>query len=216
MSDWTFAAVDQHSDRFAAKLRAQEAQEAAQRDALLREAGYSEGFAEGFSQGHTQGLLEGQQKLDDYVADAGAQAARQFGALFEAAQNQLAEQEQGIAAGVLEMAVLLARQVLRQELSVNPNVLMPVLREALGMLVIDNRPTVVRLHPVDVDVFADTIRESFPGLALTLLPDAAITQGGCIVECAGTVVDATLENRWKKTIASIGLQSEWEREDADA
>ena len=214
VSDWTFAAVDQHTDRFAAKLRAQEAQEALERDTLLREAGYADGFSEGFAQGHAQGQMEGQQNLDTYVATRGAEAAAQFAELFDSAKNQLAAQEQAIAAGVLDMALLLARQVLRQELSVNPNALMPVLREALGLLVVDNRPSVVRLNPVDLDVFSDAIRESFPGLALTLLPDAAVTQGGCLVECAGTVVDATLETRWKKAIASIGLQADWEGGDA--
>jgi flagellar assembly protein FliH len=35
-------------------------------------------------------------------------------------------------------------------------------------------------------------------------------RGGCLVESAGTVVDGTLEKRWSRTVAKLGLQSSWE------
>lgn len=210
VSGWEFAAVDQQSDRFAAKLRAQAMQEAFEKEELLRQAGFSDGYAQGFAKGHAQGCLEGQQQLDDYVATTGAQAAEHFGQVFASARAQLEELEQSIAAGVLDIACALARQIVRQELSVNPNVLQPIIREALSTLVLDNRPAVVRLNPVDSDVFADTIRESFPGLSLTLIPDADVTQGGCLVECAGTVVDGTVEKRWERAVAALGMRSQWD------
>lgn len=214
VADWSFNAVDQHSDRFAAKLRAQQLEEALLKERSLRQQGYEDGFAagyaEGFAKGHAQAALAGQQQLDDYVATQGRDAAHHFFQLFDQVRTQLAEQEQDIAKGVLEMACELARQVLRKELSVNPNLLQPVIREALGMLVLDNRAAVVRLNPADVDVFAGTLQDDFGALALTLVPDASVTQGGCLVECAGAVVDGTVERRWQRAVASLGLESRWE------
>lgn len=214
VTDWSFAAVDQHSDRFAAKLRAQQMEEALLKEENLRQLGYGEGYAtgyaEGFAKGHEQATLAGQQQLDDYVATQGREAAHNFAHLFEQVRTQLADQEQDIAKGLLEMACELARQVLRKELSVNPNLLQPVIREALGMLILDNRAAVVRLHPVDADVLAGTVREDFGGLALTLVPDLSVTPGGCLVECAGAVVDGTVERRWQRAVASLGLESRWE------
>jgi flagellar assembly protein FliH len=49
-------------------------------------------------------------------------------------------------------------------------------------------------------------------LQLTLVPDASVTAGGCLVEAAGTVVDGTVERRWHKAVASLGLESSWELE----
>lgn len=214
VADWTFAAVDQHSDRFAAKLRAQEMQEAIQKEENLRQMGYAEGYgagyAEGFAKGHDQAALAGQQQLDDYIATEGRDIAHRFAGLFEKVQTQLAQEEQGIAQGILELSCEIARQVLRKELSINPNVLQPVIREALGMLVLDNRAATVRLHPVDADVVAGTVREDFGGLNLALIPDPSVTQGGCLVECAGAVVDGTVEKRWHRAVASLGLESRWE------
>lgn len=210
VADWSFTAVDQYSDRFAAKLRAQQLEEALLKENSLRQQGREEGYAEGFASGHAQATLEGQQRLDAYIATQGRDVAQHFAQLFEQARTQLAAQEQDIAKGVLEMACELARQVLRKELSVNPNLLQPVIRDALGMLTLDNRAAVVRLNPVDADVLAGTVREDFGGLALTLVPDTAVTQGGCLVECAGAVVDGTVERRWQRAVASLGLESRWE------
>lgn len=208
--DWNFSAVDQSSVRFAAKLKAQAMAEEQARDEEVRQAGYSEGYAQGFTQGHAQATLEGQRLINEYVETQGAQAARNFAQIFASAQAQLAESEQVMAKGVLELACELARQVLRHELSANPNALLPVVREALGVLASDSKAAVVRMNPLDMDVLAEGLRQEFEGLSLTLLADGAITRGGCVVESAGTVVDGTLEKRWSRVVASLGLESSWE------
>jgi flagellar assembly protein FliH len=68
----------------------------------------------------------------------------------------------------------------------------------------------VRLNPVDLDVLEEVLRQEFSGLSLSLLSDASVMRGGCLVESAGTVVDGTLEKRWSRTVAKLGLQSSWE------
>ena len=120
--------------------------------------------------------------------------------------------EQG-AKGVLELACELARQIVRRELSTNPNALQPVVREALGMLTVDTKMAAVRLNPVDLDVFAEEMVREFPNLQLNLVPDASVTVGGCLVEAAGMVVDGTVQRRWHKAVASLGLESAWEQSD---
>lgn len=210
VTDWQFGAVDQSSLRFAAKLKAQEQAEAQAKENVLRQAGFDDGYAQGFAQGHAQATLEGQRQINEYIATQGQDAALQFGQLFESTQAQIAEQEQVMAKGVLELACELARQVLRHELSTNPNALQPVIREALSVLAIDSKAALVRLNPLDQDVLAEVLRTEFAGLSLTLLADASVARGGCLVESAGTVVDGTVEKRWQRCVASLGLDSEWE------
>jgi flagellar assembly protein FliH len=130
--------------------------------------------------------------------------------LFGSAQSQLTQVQQVMAEGVLELSCELARQVLRQELSVNPNVLMPVIREALGLLDAENRSAVVRMHPHDLDVLEGLMSTEFSGMALSLRADAALQPGGCVVESAGMVVDASLPKRWQRAVATLGLSSVWE------
>jgi flagellar assembly protein FliH len=213
VEQWSFGAVDTASLVLAAQAKAQEElSDQVENDALeasneaIRQAGYAEGFA----QGHAQATLEAQRQIADFIANQGREAAQNFAQIFASAQAQLADAEQDIARGVLELACELARQVLRHELSVNPNALQPVIREALGLLTAENKSAVVRLNPLDLDVLKDVVQAEFSGLSLTLLADATVTRGGCLIESAGTVVDATLEKRWMRALASLGLTSSWE------
>lgn len=216
VTEWDFGAVDQVSVRFAAKLKAQADAEGLAREDGAREAGYATGYAAGYAQGHAKATLEGQHQLNEYIANQGKETAATFAQLFENANTQLAEAEQVMSKGVLELAVELARQVLRHELSTNPNALQPVVREALGLLTVDSKAALVRLHPLDLEVLSEVLRQEFSGLALTLLPDATVARGGCLVESAGTVVDGTVEKRWKRALASLGFDSPWEPSDDDA
>jgi flagellar assembly protein FliH len=209
VSGWAFSAVDQMSVKFAAKLKAQAEAEEKSKGEAAHQAGYALGYTEGFAQGHAQATLEGQRQIADYIATQGQDAAAKLLRRFASAHDQLHAAEQDLAQGVLELACEIARQVLRHELASNPNALLPVVREALGMLASDSKAAVVRLNPVDLEVVSNVLQSEFPGLALQVLGDAAVQPGGCVVESAGTVVDGTLERRWQRAVASLGLESDW-------
>lgn len=179
-------------------------------DAEQVEVQRQQGFAEGFVQGRAQGLLEAQRQINDYTNNQGEQAARQFAMLLQTAHAQLDEAEQMTAQGVLELACDLARQVLRHEISSNPNVLLPVIREALGLLFADHRAVQVRLNPLDLDVLQDIVSEEFRGTPLSLKADPSIERGGCLVESGGTVIDGRIEKRWARTVNELGQSSPWE------
>lgn len=203
---WNFGAVDTAALKLAAQVKAVEKATDQVKDDELKQ----EGYAEGFIQGHAQATLESQRQISEFIANQGQEAAQHFGQIFVAAQSQLADAEQVMARGVLELACELARQVLRHELSVNPNALQSVIREALGLLVAENKSALVRLNPLDLEVLEEVLRTEFSTLSLTLLADAAVTRGGCLIESAGTVVDGTLEKRWMRAIANLGLNAPWE------
>jgi flagellar assembly protein FliH len=206
VQQWRFGAVDSASVLLAAQAKAREdASDQVKNNALKQQ-----GYAEGFAQGHAQATLETQRKVGDMIASQGRQAAQNFANLFTSAQTQLADAEQVMAAGVLELACELARQVLRHELSANPNALQPVIREALGLLVAQSKSAMVRLNPLDFEVLEEAMRAEFPSLSLTFLADATVTRGGCLVESAGTVVDGSVEKRWLRAIATLGLNSPWQ------
>ncbi len=216
VADWSFAAVDTHTDRFAARVRAQEELLAQERDAGLREEGFAQGYAEGFEKGYAQGRLEGDQQLQAYVADQGQQASAAMAALYESVQAQLVAREQSMAQGVLELACDIARQVVRQELRSNPDVLRPVVQEALGMLMQDTQSVRLRLHPLDADMLGAGLEQRFAGAGLQVVVDDEVSPGGCVLESAGTVVDATVQRRWQRVVAALGLEQTWEPHDASA
>jgi flagellar assembly protein FliH len=206
VEQWSFEPVDTAAVLLAAQEKVREEVVDQARDDALGRAAYAEGFA----QGQAQAALDAQRQITDYIANEGQNTARDFARLFAAAQEQMADAEQLLARGVLDLACELARQVVRRELSVGTDALQPVLREALGLLAADTKSAVIRLNPSDLAVLEPVIRTEFAGLALTLLADEALSRGGCLVESAGTVVDGTLEKRWARAVATLGLESAWE------
>ena len=210
VEQWDFGAVDTASLLLAAKGKARDdALDEAKADAIRQES-HAQGYAEGFAQGHAQATLEAQRQIADFIANQGQEAAQSFSQLFAAVQEQQAQAEQVVARGVLDLACELARQVVRHELSVNPDVLQPVIREALGLLVAETKTAVVKLNPQDFEALEAVVKAEFLNLSLTLMPDASLTRGGCLIESAGTVVDGTVEKRWQRAVASLGLSSVWE------
>ncbi len=210
VEQWRFGAIDTAAQMLAAQaqVRASE-QDLADMDAARQES-HQEGYAAGLVQGRAQAEAELQQKMADFLANHAKDTAQHFSELFNVTQNQLAGAQQTMAQGVLELSCELARQVLRQELSVNPNVLLPVIREALDMLGAEHRSAVVRMHPADLEVLEGLMSTEFAGMALTLRADPALQPGGCVVDSAGMVVDATLQKRWQRAVATLGLDATWE------
>ncbi len=217
VSEWDFGAVDHASIRFAAKLKAQaESEQKAVQDAehakvdAIKQAGYTKGFEDGFAQGHAQATLEGQRQIAAFIETEGKQAAVHFAKLFGDAERQIADAEQVIAEGILKLACEVARQVVRRELTVNPDAVVPVVRECLSLLLTDGKAAVIRMNPADSISMADELQRQFSSLALTLVPDPHITRGGCLAEAFGTVVDGTVECRWQRSVATLGLDTPWE------
>jgi flagellar assembly protein FliH len=202
---WDFAAVDTASLLLAQQAKARD--EAA--EAARAEVARQQGFADGFIQGQAQAAQDAQKQITDFVRNQGQESARIFARLFETAQTGLDDARQTISQGVLELACELARQILRQELSINPNNLLPVIREAIGLLIGDSKGAVVKLNPVDLEVLHEVLESEFAMLSLKFLPDPAIDRGGCQVESAGTVIDGTLGKRWARAVANLGLEVSW-------
>lgn len=212
VAQWDFGAVDFDGLR----LDAQAAEEARAAEAARIEAVRQAAYAQGREHGHTEAMLEVQRQIEAFMAQQGQAAARQLAGLLAGAQVQLEQAEEVAAQGVLELACALAREVLRHEISSNPNALLPVIRDGLSSLFADSRNILIKLHPLDMDMLQDTLRAEFPSLALAFQPEPAVARGGCLIESAGTVIDATPGKRWARVVGRLGLDLPWAAEVDDA
>lgn len=214
ITQWKFGAVD-GSDLVEPEIEPEpvvelppQIDEAAQQ-ALLQQA-CDDAYAEGFAQGQAQTALEWQRRMDEYIATQGQQMAERVHSVVQTLDASLMDMQQQMAQQVLELACDIARQVVRAELSVNPNALLPVVREAVGMLVAEGRPATVRLSPQDMEALEQPLREEFETPGVQWVTDASVQPGGCLVESGGMVVDGTLGKRWERAVAALGLQEPWQ------
>jgi flagellar assembly protein FliH len=166
-----------------------------------RQQGYAEGHAEGHLAGHEAGRAEG---LEEALG-----ITTRLTEILESLEMAVKEIEQQIADRLLATALEVANQVLRQSLKLKPDLLLPVVREALAALQFDSGAPALLTHPDDAALIRAQMGDQLAHKHWRIIEDASLTRGGCRVELGASEVDATLETRWKRVLESIGVKSDW-------
>lgn len=156
---------------------------------------------EAHEQGYAAGYAEG-------IAEAQAIAAR-FQAVLGGLQQAVGDLDQHIADQLLATSIEIANQVIRQSLRVNPELLLPVVREAVAALHPNMGHPALLTHPEDAALIRAHMGEHLAHNNWRIIEDPAISRGGCRVELGASEVDATLETRWKRVIEAIGVSQDW-------
>lgn len=158
-----------------------------------------------YTEAQQQGYMAG---YDEGIAAARAEAA-QIDALLTGVQQSIAELDQKIAEQLLATAVEIASQVLRQSLQIKPDLLIPVVREAITTLHPHTGHPVLFAHPQDAELIRSHLGDQLAHNNWRIIEDTVLTPGGCRVELGSSEVDATLETRWRRVIESIGINQDW-------
>jgi len=120
--------------------------------------------------------------------------------------DALTEPLRGIEAGIHEqlatLAGAIARQLVRRELRHQPDQIVAVLRETLGLLPASARDIRIHLHPEDAAIVRERLVEPGARRAWALVEDPVITRGGCRVTSGDSSIDAQVETRIGAAIAA--------------
>ena len=201
---WSFGSVD--FDEEAAR-RAVERERAQAEQA--REASYANGFEDGLAAGRE----ESSRDMAEFMRVSGRALQERIDGLLGQLGDELERSREAMAAQLVDLACEIARQVVRRELATQPDQVVDVTREALGLLVQDSSPRVIRLNPDDLALMQaarepDAARDH-PESPLVLRADPDILRGGCVVESAGSVIDATVQRRWQRVLGRLGMDRPW-------
>jgi len=161
-------------------------------DAARAEA-HDEGYAAGYAAGMAA-AADAQQKLRSLLAHLADRAD---------------ERRQHLLDEVLDLALVLGRQIVGEALAVRRELVLPVVSAALKQLPQANQRVQVLLNPSDVDlVGAFLASEQFPP-TIQLVADVTLAPGGCRVETEQMEVDATVPSRWRRLLANLGRSDDW-------
>ncbi|WP_234977339.1 flagellar assembly protein FliH [Ferrimonas marina] len=175
--------------------------------------GFDKGYQEGLQQGHEAGFADGQRQGEESGHQQGFANGRQEG--LEAGQGQAREElqsaivplaamkellEEGYQSQVrqqqeliLELVQRVAQQVIRCELTLQPQQVLNLVEETLQALPDGQDDLKIHLEPSA----CERIRELAPERAKqwTLVPDPSISPGGCRVVSDNLDADASVESR---------------------
>ena len=132
--------------------------------------------------------------------------------MLASAGGSIALIEERLADELLDFALEVARHVVRAELKVNREAVLPVAREALTSLADDARSLQILAHPTDADLLRTHLADEIARGQWRIVEDHRIEAGGLRVLSTAGDVDATLGTRWRRTLASLGRDRDWHGE----
>jgi flagellar assembly protein FliH len=183
----------------------------------MREAARQEGFAQGLDEGRTQGHAEGHAAghAEGFAAGSaeGEQAAReeleQLRTVAASFGDAVSQADETIAKDVLDLALRLARGMVRTGLDVRPELIMSVVRDAINQLPILQQPALLMLNPQDAELVRHGMAEELATGGWRIIENGAIARGGCRVETASNQIDAQVEARWQRLTHALAANVDW-------
>lgn len=160
--------------------------------------------------GYQDGYRDGMAALDAFKQSFAQQVSTQVGGLLKSFDAELRGLEDDMAASLARIAVELARQVVRSEITLRPEHIARVAHDAVEALQLSARHVRVRVHPDDFPLVQQGAGNELQARHAQLVPDPEMPRGGVKVDADIASVDATLSTRWQQAVASIGQHSIWE------
>lgn len=161
---------------------------------------HREGFVHGAREGRAAGTKQG---LEEGRAAARAELAQQVGelkALMQQLLDPLAHQSQQIETAMTQLSLDVARAVLDCTPVLSAEALLPIVRRALRELPVGDRNITVVLHPQQLQLIRDC--DEWPA-QWRLQADARVAVGGCKVVTDHSLVDYSVEMRFRQVAAQM-------------
>ncbi len=190
------------AEQLLAEAQAQAEQMRAEAVEEGRTQGHQEGMAAGLAQGqrsgHDAALGECRQELAGLIQTLSATAAE-----IDASRREL---EASAVAEVAELAIALARRILKRQAAVDPQVLIANLTEAMA-LVIHASDVRIAVHPEQKAILERELphlKLQWPNLKhVELVADESIAPGGCRLATHHGEIDADLNSQLDRVVGEM-------------
>ncbi len=165
-------------------------------------------IAAAFEEGVAEGLYRGRTEQQDRERQLGLSAQQRWDGLLEGLAHGIGEIEGRLADRLLDVAAMLAASMACREIAIARDRIEPVLAEALALVGSTCRQLEVTAHPSDCEAIDTWLRSQCGESTLAIRADATIAPGGCLLRADDATLDATLQTRIRRTLASVGVVGE--------
>ncbi|MCM1513060.1 MAG: FliH/SctL family protein [Oxalobacter formigenes] len=173
-----------------------------------RARGYEEGLARGLEEGARRGETEGFEKGYGEGRLEGEEYARTLKAAATGFAADVARAHEAIAGDVLALALDFAKAMMKTALKVKPELLVPVVADAVRYLPSLQQPAVLYLNPADAAIVRKAMGEELEKAGMRLA-EKDVPRGSCRIETGSNQIDSSLATRWQRLAGSLGRESDW-------
>ncbi len=152
-------------------------------------------YQEGFNKGQQDGVASGQQQNEQVV--------KSLNSILNALATPLKYVDEALEEELVNLAVSIAKQIVRRELKTDPEQIVAVVKESLLFLPSSAENVRVYLNPDDAELVRKIMPVNASERKWTIMDDPVLSRGSCKVETDSTVVDASFESRIASIAAAI-------------
>ncbi len=151
-----------------------------------------EGFDQGKREGYQAGLEQGKAELEATKA--------QLNRLIAQLVHPLAEQDKELEQSLVQLAMVMAKSVVKTAFEMDVDYLLGVARQAIALLPEGSSHIRVLMHPRDAELVKEHVKEQNVDW---LVIDADIDSGGCIVKTEHSYIDFTLDKQCQAIVDDL-------------
>ena len=161
----------------------------------IQQQAYQEGFAAGMKDGRSESQA----------------LAHRMQLLMTELHHSMTLFEEAMAQEIMNLALDIARQMVRSSLEADPALVLAVVREAIDSLPQTRQSPTLVLHPQDAQLVREMLAQEFQGEVWRIVEDLHMERGGCRVEIATAEIDANIESRWQRIVTALGSDVPWRK-----
>ncbi len=185
---WKSAPVSRQSGESYSMLTARQLEE-------LQKQAKDEGYQTGYQEGLKKGEIEIKQRIDK-LEKIISLLSSPLDALDDTVEEELAA-----------LSLIIARQIIRRELKIDPGHIIAVVKEAVSALPLASRSVRIALHPEDALLVKKNLllnsEDTEDKSKWMVVDDPALTRGDCKVSTETSHIDATIEKRLTAIAAEL-------------
>ena len=123
--------------------------------------------------------------------------------------TEVSKADETISQQVLDLSVDLAHALLKSALTIQPELVIPIVKEAVRYLPALHQPAMLYLNPDDAVLVKAKIGDELTKMGWQIVDESQLEPGSCRVETASNQIDATLPTRWQRLTTALGKDSAW-------
>lgn len=163
---------------------------AARLEALQKDA-----YDEAFEKGLADGVAAGESAVRDRV--------ERLDELLNALAVPFEQLDERVEKQLVELAMVVVKQLFRREIRIDPTHVIGVVREAIQLLPATSSGVRLHLNPDDATLVREALAPAEGEPAWIIVEDPLMSRGGCSVTTDNSQIDATAESRLEAAISAV-------------
>ena len=164
--------------------------------------GYKEGYEQAYEEGEKAGFAEMQSKLQKEVQES-ISSIEKLGQHFAV---ELANAHSEVGGDFISLAIDLAQAMTKAHFELHPEAITDIVSEAISLIPHIHQPAHILLNPLDAKIIEENLSQKLKPEGWKIIADQHIERGGCKIETAQNIVDASFSTRWSRLTEYLQAQ----------